>query len=53
MTYYFQHKEYTDGEKVDIGPDEVSAYLNLTSEYDLENDDIIPLVLDGHVWEEK
>ena len=49
--FYFQHDEYTDGDEIFIGKNEVEALDSLVSEYEIELDDVVGLVLDGFVRE--
>lgn len=49
--FYFQHDEHTGGDTVSIGENEVEALDCLVSEYEIELDDVVVLVLDGHVRE--
>lgn len=49
--FYFQHDEYTGGDTVFIGDNEVEALDSLISEYEIDLDDVVGLVLDGFVRE--
>ena len=49
--FYFQHDEHTGGDTVSIGENEVEALDCLVSEYEIELDDVVVLVLGGHVRE--
>lgn len=49
--YFFNHPHHTGGHDIALGDSEFDAHNALTEEYGIELDDVIPLVMDGHVWQ--
>lgn len=50
--YFFNHPHHTGGHQEAIGANEFEAHQALTENYGIELDDVIPLVMDGYVWQE-